>query len=81
MIEGRGKTCFGCQWQGGSWPPGENRKCVSPHLAPRNALVEGPKEIRPASCATQRSWIWRKLGFNTCGPEARYWKPGIGSSL
>lgn len=79
MIEaGRGKTCFGCRWQNGSWPAGQNRTCVSPHLRPRHALVEGPNVIRPSRCDYQRSWLWRKLGFNTCGPEARYWERGIG---
>jgi len=79
MIEpGQGKTCFGCRWNGGSWPAGQNRKCVSPHLRPRHTLVEGPGVIAPARCDTQRSWLWRKLGFNTCGPEARYWERGIG---
>jgi hypothetical protein len=35
----------------------------------------------PATTEYERAWLWRRLGFNTCGPDGNYWFPtrGLGT--
>jgi len=68
-------TCISCEhsW---TWTRPSFRRCGRDGSGGYD-VVEGQKPRQPTSCNSERSRLWSALGFDTCGPEGRYWEPQI----
>lgn len=63
------KLCFDCRHVFG------RRDLASCHRRACTVdVIYGPQR-RVTTCEFERSRIWRWLGFNTCGPDGRYFEP------
>lgn len=69
------KTCADCRhfFKGHARAP---NLCRGPQRIRRTNRVTG-QSIYPANAEYERASLWRALGLNTCGPEARYFEEQI----
>jgi hypothetical protein len=73
------KTCKSCRHGMLAWK--NDNRCFRPGH-PTFDLIRGASTSQQVStCEYERWWFWRLLGFDTCGPEGRYWEaePPLGS--